>query len=102
MGGKETNRSLVQSLAKISAIYTCSLAKTVSSKLVVNEKEGTICSTKIELACSQCHGWTGRMRTPAKGGLVSAKEVEPFLKLIGHQDPQEPISHFLHSFSTLK
>ena len=89
VAGKESDVSLVRCLAKICAKYICSLAKTVTSKVVMNEKEGTgLCRTKLEPACSLCDGWTGRMRTPAKGGTVLCKEVEPFLKMIGHQDPE--------------
>ena len=34
-----------------------------------------------------CDGWTGRMRTPVKVRMVASREVLPFLKMIGHQDP---------------
>jgi len=87
VAGRESDISLVRCLAKISARYTCSLAKTVTSRIVI--KEGSeMCRTKLVPACSLCDGWTGRMRTPAKGGMVPTKEVEPFLKMIGHQDPE--------------
>merc|ERR1719318_680940 len=86
--GRETEQRLVQALAEICSRYICSLAKTVTTRLVMKEREESdICSTKLITACSLCDGWTGRMRTPAKGGRVASKEVEPFLKLIGHQDP---------------
>jgi hypothetical protein len=88
--GRETVQRMVQALAETCSTsrYTCSLAKTVTTRLVMKEKEeNVIGSTNLITPCSLCDGWTERMRTPAKGGRVASKDVEPFLKLIGHQDP---------------
>lgn len=51
--GRETEQRLVQALAEICSRYICSLVKTVSTRLVMKEREeNDICSTKLITACS--------------------------------------------------
>ena len=96
------DQEMVRRLAAVSGDYMCSLARRNSSRLVT-EAGGRL---SLSLVCQDFEG--GRMmveektpvksdaaRTPVKSVSVKhvpSKEVESFLKLIGHQDRNVRIS----------
>ena len=83
--GRGEHLQLVRGLAKVSKDYVCSLARRNVSKLAVAKGE----CIKFTLLCQDCHGGVKDVRTPSKSSGV---EVEPFLKMIGHQDKDVRLS----------
>ena len=85
IASQETRTDLVRNVAKVCSKYTCSLAKSVTSKLVLRQKgEENICSTEVSIVCSLCD--VSRSKKVDIIHTVDQKELEPFIKLIGHQD----------------
>ena len=80
--------SLVRSLSQISSIVVCCMAKRAVTRLVVTDLSRY--STGFRTQCQDCgpRQDDGHGSAPVKSSSsVESSEVDPFLKLIGHEDP---------------
>lgn len=79
------NVSMVRQLAQVSGNYVCSLAKKTVSKLV---SAGSAEALMFKLLCYDCNESQVAkvVRTPSKTVTVDGSDLDPIMKLIGHQE----------------
>lgn len=82
--GRSGNVELVRELAAISSDYICCVARRTIRSIKIF-KENNVPTIKFCVRCQDCHGGMRVTRTPVKSNPVTAEDVAPILKLIGHQ-----------------